>query len=61
VKWLKVVTDVTELIGETPMVRINKLTEPGDATVYAKLEWFNSGGSIKDRLALYMFEYARSA
>jgi cysteine synthase len=59
--WLKVVSDVTELIGETPMVRINKLTEPGDATVYAKLEWFNSGGSIKDRLALYMFEYAESA
>lgn len=42
------------------MVRINKLTELGDATVYAKLEWFNSGGSIKDRLALYMFEYAES-
>ena len=58
---MKVVTDVTELIGETPMVRINRLTEPGDATVYAKLEWYNSGGSIKDRLALYMFEYAESA
>lgn len=58
---MKVVSDVTKLIGETPMVRINKLTEPGDATVYAKLEWYNSGGSIKDRLALYMFEYAESA
>ncbi|HUI86413.1 MAG TPA: PLP-dependent cysteine synthase family protein [Nitrososphaerales archaeon] len=58
---MRVVDDVTELIGETPMVRINKLTKPGDATVYAKLEWYNSGGSIKDRLALYMFEYAESA
>lgn len=58
---MKVVNDVTELIGETPMVRINQLTEPGDATIYAKLEWYNSGGSIKDRLALYMFEYAESA
>jgi cysteine synthase len=58
---LKVAGDVTELIGETPMVRINKLTTPGDATIYAKLEWYNSGGSIKDRLGLYMFEYAESA
>ena len=58
---MKVVDDVTKLIGETPMVRINKMTGPDDATVYAKLEWYNSGGSIKDRLALYMFEYAESA
>ena len=60
-RFLKVVNDVTGLIGETPMVKINKLTKPGDATIYAKLEWYNSGGSIKDRLALYMFEYAESA
>lgn len=43
------------------MVRINRLTGPSDATVYAKLEWFNIGGSVKDRLALYIFEYAESA
>jgi len=61
VRFLKVVDDITELIGETPMVKINKLTGPTDATIYAKLEWYNSGGSIKDRLALYMFEYAESA
>lgn len=58
---MKVANDITELIGRTPMVRINKLTEPGDATVYAKLEWYNIGGSIKDRMALYIFEYAESA
>lgn len=61
VRQLRVVNDITELIGETPMVKINKLTEPEDAAVYAKLEWYNSGGSIKDRLALYMFQYAESA
>jgi cysteine synthase len=43
------------------MVRISRLTGPNDATVYAKLEWFNIGGSVKDRLALYIFEYAESA
>jgi cysteine synthase len=58
---LKVANDITELIGDTPMVRINKLTGPNDATVYAKLEWFNIGGSVKDRLGLYLFEYAESA
>jgi len=58
---MKVANDITELIGKTPMVRINKLTGPADATVYAKLEWYNIGGSIKDRMALYIFEYATSA
>jgi len=58
---LKVVDDITGLIGGTPMVRINRLTGPSDATVYAKLEWFNVGGSVKDRLGLYLFEYAESA
>jgi cysteine synthase len=57
----RVASDVTELIGQTPMVRINRLTGPDDATVFAKLEWYNSGGSVKDRLGLYMIEYAESA
>ncbi len=43
------------------MVRINKLTEPNDATIYAKLEWFNIGGSVKDRMALYLIKYAEIA
>ena len=58
---LKVFNDVTELIGNTPMVRINRVTGPDDATVYAKLEWYNIGGSVKDRLGLYIMEYAESA
>jgi len=56
-----VASSVTDLIGRTPMVRINNLTGPGDSTLYAKLEWFNIGGSVKDRLALYIIEYAQSA
>jgi cysteine synthase len=56
-----VANSVTDLIGRTPMVRINSLTGPDDATIYAKLEWFNIGGSVKDRLALYIIEFAQSA
>jgi len=55
---LAVADDITELIGNTPMVRINKLTGPQDATIYAKLEWYNASGSIKDRAALYMLKLA---
>jgi cysteine synthase len=56
-----VANSVTDLIGRTPMVKINNLTGPDDATVYAKLEWFSIGGSVKDRLALYIIEYAQAA
>jgi cysteine synthase len=43
------------------MVRINSLTGPNDSTIFAKLEWFNIGGSVKDRLVLYIIEYAEAA
>lgn len=56
-----VAESVTGLIGNTPMVRVNRLTRPKDATVYAKLEWYNIGGSVKDRMALYLVEYAEAA
>jgi cysteine synthase len=47
----KMVQSVTELIGQTPAVRINRLTGPHDAEVYVKLEYFNPSGSVKDRAA----------
>ncbi|HYG99287.1 MAG TPA: cysteine synthase A [Terriglobales bacterium] len=49
---LRVVQDITELVGETPMLRLKRLTQPGYADVYAKLEYLNPGGSIKDRAAI---------
>lgn len=58
---MKVANHVTDLIGNTPMVRINNLTTEKDATVYAKLEGCNIGGSVKDRLANYLIEYAEAA
>ena len=51
-------TDITELIGGTPLVRLNRLTKPGSATIYAKVESFNPGGSIKDRICLNMINEA---
>jgi cysteine synthase len=53
--------DVTELIGNTPIIRINKLTKSTSARVLAKLEGNNIGGSVKDRMAKSLIEYAEAA
>lgn len=50
--------NITELIGKTPVVKLNRLVGEEDGDVYLKLEYFNPGGSIKDRIALGMIEYA---
>ncbi|MDP2168579.1 MAG: cysteine synthase A [Thermodesulfovibrionales bacterium] len=50
--------DILSLIGNTPLVRINRLLGEGDAEVWAKLEGLNPGGSVKDRIALSMIEAA---
>lgn len=50
--------NVTELIGSTPVVRLNRLPQNKDAEVLVKIEAFNPGGSIKDRIALAMIEEA---
>jgi cysteine synthase A len=54
----RIAASVLELIGHTPMVRLNRLPTPGGAAVVAKLESVNPGGSIKDRIALAMLEDA---
>lgn len=54
----KVAEDILELIGRTPMVRLNKLVAPHSARLLAKLESFNPGGSVKDRICLSMIEDA---
>jgi len=50
--------DITELIGRTPLVRLNRLSPPGGATIYGKVEFFNPGGSVKDRICLNMINEA---
>jgi cystathionine beta-synthase len=53
--------NVVEIIGNTPLVRLNSVTEGITATVLAKVEYFNPGGSVKDRIALRMVEDAEKA
>jgi len=54
----KIVNNVTELIGDTPLVRLNRLVPEGSAEIYVKLEYQNPGASVKDRIAISMIEEA---
>jgi len=58
---MRYVDTVVELIGNTPLVRLNRVTEGIEATVLAKVEYLNPGGSVKDRIALRMIEDAERA
>src|SRR3954452_199350 len=58
---MRYVDNVVELIGNTPLVRLNSVTEGISATVLAKVEYFNPGGSVEDRIALRMVEEAGKA
>ena len=58
---MKIAQNVSELIGNTPLVRLNRLTDGAQATVLAKLEFFNPAHSVKDRLALAMLDAAEAA
>jgi cystathionine beta-synthase len=55
------VEHVTDLVGNTPLVKLNALAEGVGATVLAKVEYFNPGGSVKDRIALRMIEAAEKS
>jgi cysteine synthase A len=52
VSRLRVADDITQLVGETPMLQLKRLVAPGSADVFAKLEYLNPGGSVKDRAAI---------
>ncbi|MCM3716652.1 cysteine synthase A [Halalkalibacter oceani] len=55
---MKVAQSITELIGQTPLVKLNRLVSDKHADIYLKLEFMNPGSSVKDRIALAMIEAA---
>jgi cysteine synthase A len=58
---MKIANDVTQLIGRTPLVRLNRLNKGSTAQILAKLEYCNPAHSVKDRIGLAMIEAAEAA
>ena len=58
---MKIANNITELVGNTPLVRLNHLVEGCGATIVAKLEYFNPGHSVKDRISVAMLDAAMTA
>lgn len=56
---MKVANNITELIGATPMIKLNRMIDENSADIYIKLESFNPGSSVKDRIALNMIKRAK--
>ena len=54
----RIAESILDLVGGTPLVRLNRVVPPGSAAIYGKLESMNPGGSVKDRIALAMIEDA---
>lgn len=57
----KIGSSIADLVGQTPIVKLNRLTGENDADIYLKLEYFNPGSSVKDRIALSMIESAEKS
>src|SRR6185437_6328001 len=58
---MSIADDVTQLVGNTPLVRLRRVTDGAVADVVAKLEYFNPGGSVKDRIGVAMLDAAEEA
>ena len=58
---MKIANDITELVGNTPLVKLNRLSQGSSATVVAKLEYFNPSHSVKDRIGVALIDAGEKA
>ncbi len=58
---MKVYSNITEIVGNTPLVRINKITDGAEAQVFAKLEFYNPTSTVKDRIGIAMVDAAEAS
>ena len=58
---MKVHSDITKIVGNTPLVRINRITDGAEAQVFAKLEFYNPTSTVKDRIGIAMVDAAEAA
>src|SRR3954452_9773611 len=58
---MRIYDDVTQLVGNTPLVRLNRITEGSGATLVAKLEFYNPASSVKDRIGVAMIDAAEAS
>ena len=56
---MRIYNDIRELIGNTPMLKLNNFKTKPDVDIYAKLELWNPAGSVKDRIGVYMLDATR--
>ncbi|MFM9130720.1 MAG: pyridoxal-phosphate dependent enzyme, partial [Actinomycetes bacterium] len=58
---MKVYDNITQVVGNTPLVKLNRITDGAKADVYAKLEFYNPTASVKDRIGIAMIDDAEKS
>ena len=58
---MKVYSDITKIVGNTPLVKLNRITDAASANVYAKLEFYNPTSTVKDRIGIAMVDAAEAS